>query len=217
MALGRYTIQAGDTIHHVARRTMGHADQWWVLVRFNSLDYPYIDTSVDVATTYPGKTVFGTGATLLLPDGFRSSDTRNAFAEASVEQYRLLLGVDFSLDDAGDLEANVRTEDWATMAGIKNLLQALTHRLLTRKGELAYHPSYGSHLERHIGQPLDEARAGLIRQEVRETLLDDPRIVGITWLRIDHLSDHLDIQLEAQVIGANTTVPLNLILQTQAV
>lgn len=208
--LKRYTIQQHDTIHQIARRELGHADQWWVLVRLNSLAFPYVDGSGP--STVPR--VLGLGDTLLVPGNANDPRIRQVSAAATGEakQYEVLLGKDLALGVTGDLIASTGSGDWRLEAGLENLLQALRHRLLTRKGELAYHPDYGSHLERHIGQPLDGVRLAAIRHEVRQTLLDDPRVTRIQEMTVDVQQDHVHIFVHANIIGQNDVVPLNLVL-----
>jgi len=208
MATQRYTIQAGDTLHQIARRVMGHADQWIVLAEFNKLDWPYIDIS---GTAHPGR-VLGLGDTLLLPSGLVGADLQRAEQADPDDIYDVLLGVDLSLSDAGDLEANTGTQDWRTTSGIANLQQSLRHRLLTRKGELAYRPHYGSNLDAHIGHPLDHARVSLVRLEVIEVLLSDPRIRSLPSVTVQHAIDALHITAQCEVIGVDDDVPLNVVV-----
>jgi phage baseplate assembly protein W len=211
MATQRYTIQTGDTLHQIARRLMGHADQWIVLAEFNKLDWPYVDTT---GATYAGKKVLVVGDTLLVPSGLAGGELQRAEQADPNEIYMVLLGVDMALSKTGDLEANTSTKDWKTKDGIANLQQALRHRLLTRKGELAYHPNYGSNIEAHIGHPLDETRVSLVRLEVIETLLSDPRLRSVPIVDVVHDGDQLSINAQCEVIGVDDVVPLNLVITT---
>lgn len=210
--LNRYTIQVDDTIQQIARRQLGHADQWWVLVRVNGLVYPYIDGSG--ASTTAG--VLGIGDSLLVPGNVDDPTIRQVSADGRIGQYALLLGADLWLEN-DDLHVDSGSADLGTAAGLQNLVLALQRRLGTRKGELAYHPEYGSHLERHIGQPHDGLRQAQIRHEVRQTCLDDPRIRSVPSLTVREDADHLEIRLIATIIGQNDTVPLNLVLRKKVV
>lgn len=208
--LNRYTIQAGDSIQQIARRQLGHADQWWVLVRLNGLAYPYIDGSGPSSTPR----VLGIGDSLYLPGNVGDPAIRqlSAFIGTGIGQYTVLLGEDIWLENQ-DFLGDPGSADLETAAGIQNLIFALQRRLGTRRGELAYHPEYGSHLEQHIGQPHDPIRQAQIRHEVRQTCLDDPRIQAIPSLSVQENADHLDIHLVATIIGQNQSVPLNLVIQ----
>ncbi len=213
--LKRYMIQAGDTIHQVARRELGQADQWWILVRLNNLAYPYLDGRGPSTTPR----VLGLGDTLLIPGNVRDPAIREASVETTgpIDQYAILLGKDLTLGEAGELGVSKSSGDWKIQAGLPNLLQALTHRLQTRKGELAYHPEYGSNIEQYIGQPHDALMQAALRHEIRQTLLGDPRISAVQNVRIREDFDHVAVTVQATIIGQQDSVPLNLVLERQAV
>lgn len=211
MAITRYTIQGDDTLHRIARRLLGHADQWLVLAEFNQLDYPYVDPTA-TSQSYPGKRVLTLGDVLLVPTAPDEAVTKRAALELDPDPYGVVCGMDLLVTATGDLQANVGSGDWSLASGLDNLMQALTHRLLTRKGELDYHPEYGSNWERHIGQPLDAMRVQLIRLDVMETMLADPRIKALARLDMTDQTDHLNIEAEVYVIGLDDVVPLNLVL-----
>ena len=68
-----------------------------------------------------------------------------------------------------------------TVAGLDNLVQALSLRLLVDRGDLAGngHPRYGSKIRDLIGEPMDRANRELIRRYVRRALLEDPRVQDV--------------------------------------
>lgn len=207
--LKRYTVQAGDTIQQIARRQLGQADQWWVLVRLNRLIYPYIDGT----GSSPAPGVLGIGDSLSIPGNATDPAIQQVAAgQGTIGQYAVLLGEDLWLHEQ-TLATDPGSTDLETAVGLDNLIFALQRRLGTRKGELAYHPEYGSHLEQHIGHPHDPIRQAYIRQEVRQTLLDDPRITSIPSLTVREYADHLAISMTATIIGQNESVPLNLVVQ----
>lgn len=213
--LKRYVIQANDSIHQIARRELGSADQWWVLVRQNDLAFPYIDPTGPSSVAR----VLGVGDTILIPGNANDPTIRRSSSNLSVgygEQYDLLLGADLLLTAAGDLEPSAGSGDYSLQVGLLNLVQSLQRRLLTRKGELPYHPEYGSNIFRHIGQPLDALRLAAIRHEVRQTLLDDPRVTSIKNMTISVDFDHVHLVVIATIIGQNEEVPLNLVLNQKA-
>jgi len=203
----RYTIRDHDTLHHIARRMLGHADQWIVLAQFNGLDYPYVDTS---GTTYAGQKVLTTGDVLLVPS--KIDEPRETLALEADNLYDVLLGRDVSLSSLGDLQANPSTGDLGTVAGIDNLVQALQRRIGTRKGELAYHPEYGANFEQHVGAVNDPVRLRMMRLEVIETLLADPRIRAIENVILNDVMDHVDVAVTATVIGIDDVAHLNLVI-----
>jgi phage baseplate assembly protein W len=68
-----------------------------------------------------------------------------------------------------------------TVAGLDNLVQALSLRLLVDRGDLAGigHPRYGSKIRDLIGEPMDRANRELIRRYVRRALLEDRRVQDV--------------------------------------
>ena len=101
----------------------------------------------------------------------------------------------------------------ATRAGVQNLAQSITHRLTTQKGELLYHPEYGSLLPGMIGTSNSPETKKLMSLEARDNLLSDPRVV--TVLSLDVTEDlfgayYIDAQIE--VLGSSTPVALNLVM-----
>jgi len=90
-----------------------------------------------------------------------------------------------------DLEQS-RTGDLNTVKDEETVLQAIRHRLSTRRGELTElgHPEYGSLLETVIGEPNTEDTHRIIETLVRDCLQYEPRIENI-------------IELEAKPNSAN--------------
>ena len=74
-----------------------------------------------------------------------------------------------------------RTGDLHTVQDEFTVLQAIRHRLSTRRGELAElgHPEYGSLLETVIGEPNTEDTHRIIETLVRDFLQYEPRIENI--------------------------------------
>lgn len=81
----------------------------------------------------------------------------------------------------GIFDLDVHPAKMQTVSGKKNLVQALTLRLMVDTGESAClgHPSYGTRIRDLIGEPLDRANLELIRRYVRRALLEDPRVAEV--------------------------------------
>jgi phage baseplate assembly protein W len=81
-------------------------------------------------------------------------------------------GADISWSD-GELE---------TVAGLDNLAQALTLRLIVYRGDLGQlgHLRYGSKVKELLGEPLDRTNLELLRRYVRQALKEDPRVEDVT-------------------------------------
>src|SRR5512144_2736080 len=89
------------------------------------------------------------------------------------------LGVVFRADGSVDLAVGANGFD--TVGGIENLAQALTLRLLVRRGELGAlgHRRYGSRIYELIGEPMDPANLERLRRLVRKALEEDPRVAAV--------------------------------------
>ncbi len=107
-------------------------------------------------------------------------------------------------------------EDAALVAGIDNAVQAVIHRIKTRKGELADlgHPEYGSRHHELIGEPNSEHNRNLVKLYLLHALAHEPRIERIhkVAIRVDRarVPDRVDIVLELSFIGTST--PANLVI-----
>ena len=120
-------------------------------------------------------------------------------------QEYLGLGVDLMVSKKGDL---------GKVSGRENLGQALLHRLLTRKGELAPlgHPEYGSRLYELIGEPNNENTRDLVRLYAKECILQEPRIKDIVAIRAAQRSDDPSaVSLDITVLPVKSSVPMNLV------
>jgi len=74
-----------------------------------------------------------------------------------------------------------RTGDLETVEGRDLMIQAIRHRLLTRKGELASlgHPEYGSLLEEVIGEPNIPDTHRIMETLIRDCLRHETRIKNV--------------------------------------
>lgn len=88
-----------------------------------------------------------------------------------------------SRDTLGGRPADVA--ELPTVSGRDNLVQALTVRLLTPRGELAAlgHADYGSSLHQVIGRPNTPTTRGLVRLRVLTALTEEPRVAKV--VRVD--------------------------------
>lgn len=89
-----------------------------------------------------------------------------------------------SKDDEGWIINDIsfkRTGDFETVEGRDLMIQAIRHRLITRKGELASlgHPEYGSLLEDIVGEPNTQDTHRIIETLIRDCLKYESRIKNI--------------------------------------
>ncbi|HEX8474424.1 MAG TPA: hypothetical protein VF666_10355 [Pyrinomonadaceae bacterium] len=117
--------------------------------------------------------------------------------------------VDLMPDALGDL---------ALAEGNDNIMQALTMRLLVRRGELAAlgWPNYGSRLHEVIGEPNNRRTHTILMAHARTAIEQDPRVVEITGMRAYVLAGERDVvrlEIEIQLITENN--PLNLVFDVR--
>lgn len=129
--------QYGDTLRVVAFRELGDASRWAELVYLNKLQPPFLTNDASEA----GPNVILAGQKIKVPtiDGIGGSgvDADRVYGrDAALTEKRL------GVTPSGDL---------AVFVGVDNLRQQLVHRVVTPKGQLIFHPKYGSFLHRLMG------------------------------------------------------------------
>ncbi|MDD1683929.1 MAG: GPW/gp25 family protein [Methanoregula sp.] len=114
------------------------------------------------------------------------------------------IGMDLQVRRSGDLMMS---------HGRQNLGQAILHRLLTRKGELADtgHPDYGSRLHELIGEPNNSRTRDLVRLYAKECISQDPRVREIVKLTAATAPDNPHVVLlDITVVPIKSSVPMNI-------
>ena len=101
-------------------------------------------------------------------------------------------------------------QDFETVSGVENLVQALTLRLLIDRGELdgLGHPRYGSRIRDLIGEPLDRANLELLRRYVRQELQRDPRVEEVLQVRVtphEPTRDGVDVEARVRAVSGLET------------
>ena len=115
----------------------------------------------------------------------------------------------------GQADLDLQTDELERVSGRDNLVQALSLRLLTERGELTElsHPRYGSRQRELIGEPLDRANVELLRRYVRKCLLQDPRVAEVVTVRAFTANVPGVVVVQATVrpiVGAPISLSLNL-------
>ncbi|HMV85944.1 MAG TPA: GPW/gp25 family protein [Blastocatellia bacterium] len=131
-----------------------------------------------------------------------------------------LFGTDLQLMEiaaAMDVVADP-TGDLALARGNANIVQALTMRLLVRKGELARlgWPNYGSRLHELIGEPNNQRTRTILMAHARAAIEQDPRVEEVTGVvaRVpEGERDTVRLDIEIQLINENH--PLNLVFDVK--
>src|SRR5215218_836220 len=136
------------------------------------------------------------------------------------EERQRLFGDDlelYSRNETYDLRPN-GAGDLGLARGNENIIQALTLRLLVRRGELALlgWPNYGSRLHELIGEPNNRRTHTILMAHARAAVEQDPRVVEVTGMRAYVLPGERDVarlEMEIQLITENN--PLNLVFDVR--
>lgn len=190
-------IQRGDTLQTIAARELGDASRWAELIAYNGLVPPFVTD--DAASARAG--VLLSGSLLRVPAPVpvitTTTDPDKVFE------------VDVALDVRGQM--TVENGDFSVVSGRANLRQALKHRVITDRGELMFHPNYGSLIRRLIGAVNGPTAALLAAQFAKSAIQADPRIKQVTQSTADVVGDVINVSVEAQpVVGRVVDVDASL-------
>ncbi len=128
----------------------------------------------------------------------------------------ILFGTDLRLSESGgtlDLTGD-RAGDLALASGNDNIVQALSLRLLVRKGELALLgvPDYGSRLHELIGEPNNQRTRVIAMGHARAAVEQDPRVKEVENVEARVLPGERDVvRIDMQIELIRETTPLNLV------
>lgn len=190
-------IKAGESLQDIAEEALNDRDLWDDILKLSGLHSPFL--SPDGAVLQPG-------TTLVVPVPPTTELTENEIEDLFGTDLRL----DFQFTNEGlqvDLLAK-GTEDIQTITGPANLDQALTLRLLTRKGDNTVFPSIG--LPQLVGEATSAEALGHFAAHVRTQLLSDPRIVKLHKLDIADIGDGMTAYAELEAFDGSSrpvTVP----------
>lgn len=176
----------GDTLQAIALRELGDGARWPELVAFNDLLPPFLTD--DPAQERPG--VLLTGKLLRVP----AADEASANAANSDQVFEQ----DLRLDSSGAITADAG--DFALVSGLPNLRQALSNRLSTDRGELPFHPRYGSMLRRIVGTINGPTASLLAAAYARDAVAQDPRIATVKSSNAQVLGDRVTVDIVAEPI-----------------
>lgn len=162
--LSGYTYVAtnwGEGIKQFALRTLGNAELWIDIVTLNGLRHPYISES-------GGKGVAKYGDMLMVPSSKEKSEIES--------DPDAVFGIDIRLDNG-----RFRIIDGApqTIAGVRNFVQAVRHRIQTDTKELLYHPDYGCRVREVIGIPNSHTAGVMAATFVKGAIRSDVRTEAV--------------------------------------
>jgi len=104
--------------------------------------------------------------------------------------------------------------DFATVAGYDNLVQALSLRLRTPRGELRElgHPDYGSRIHELIGRPNNASNRKLLELYCKEAILQDPRVREIETINVvSNPTEPGRVDVYVTVLPIESSRPINLV------
>ncbi len=222
-AVTETTIRVGETIQDIALRCLGHRGRWHVIAVLNGLSAPYISATGGVGVLMPGDTILcpadgirgSNAAEIGVDDNATDRDTSNQddnlFGEVQQAYGRdvRLRSVRGGSVDLTDLVVG-QNGDISTIIGIPNVDQAMKIKFATERGELAVHPDFGSAFP--LGSKATTTAFTTFQIDVRNTLLSDPRVIGIESLdfvvRGDVLLTEADLRLAGSADALSTTFAL---------
>ena len=182
----------GDTLQRVAERETGDPAQWYDLIELNGLRPPYLTD--DPAQVSAG--VLLAGGSLRVP--------ANEVVLVQGETDDDLFGTDCRLSKG---EMPVENGDFALIAGVDNLVQALRHLVVTEPGELVFHPRYGCGVRPYLGAANTRANGLVAGSLVKRAVHADPRIHSVREATVEMSGDLLRIEVRAEAIHS---VPLSM-------
>lgn len=181
-------ILHGDTLQAIAARELGDAGRWAELIAYNDLVPPFVTD--DASLVRAGVLLSGSLLRVPAPVPVISTTT----------DPDKVFEIDVALDDRGQL--TVESGDFVVASGRTNLRQALKHRVITDRGELIFHPTYGSLVRRLIGTVNGPTAALLAAQFAKSAVQADTRIKQVTQATADVVGDVINVSIEAQpVVG----------------
>lgn len=157
-------ILHGETLQLVAARELGDPARWVDLANINNLLPPYITDDPALASSR----VLLSGSVIVVPA--QAPVSQNATSTDPDDVYELDMGI-----VSGDLGAD-ENGDFLVFTGRENLRQALVHRVITDRGELLWHPEYGTLIRSLIGVVNGPTASTLAAKYVEATLRADSRV-----------------------------------------
>lgn len=179
--------ERGDTLQVLAARELGDASRWPELISYNKLVPPFITDDPELA----GPGVVLTGRQILVPAPSPVVTTTTDPDAVFEKDIRL----------SSDGQILVEGGDFAVVSGAANLVQSVKNRVQTERGELIYHPEYGSNVRRMIGVVNGPTAGLLASQYAKSAVQSDPRINRVTNASASVDGDVVSVTVEAEAIA----------------
>lgn len=193
-----------DTIFSISLRLLGDSARWKELVVLNNLEAPYISSTGDgLRVLRPGDQILfpgvGSGRSGVAPSTDNDSNLVKRFGRdlklVATQSAGGLTIYDLDISTRGDL-ARVEGED--------NLVQAVTLKFATERGELPGHPNYG--IRQPIGEKLKIRSLIGFNLDAQGTLLSDPRIENIRQLSFNAEGNTVNVRARVDAAGVDQAI-----------
>lgn len=189
----------GDTLQKIAARELGNADRWPDLANINNLMPPYITDDASLSSSR----VLLSGSTLIVPAQSKLSEASDSTDPDKIYQ------LDMGLSD-GELSAD-ENGDFVVFNGRDNLKQALVHRVDVERGELMWHPEYGSLHRALIGTVNGPTAGTLAAKYVEATLKADPRVQEVTSVEAQVVGDQINVIADVvPIVGRSMKIEVSI-------
>jgi phage baseplate assembly protein W len=180
--------QHGDTLQKLALRYFGDATRWAEIAHLNDLVPPFIADDSELA----GPGVLLSGSVIMIPAAVPS-----ATLETDADR---VFGRDCVLEGGALMAEN---GDFKLISGVKNLSQAIKHRVATTPGELMFHGDYGCEIRRLLGRVSGPTSVLLAAQYVASAVEEDPRVSQVTRTESRAVGDTIVVEADVQPISGN--------------
>jgi nucleoid-associated protein YgaU len=189
--LGTHIVIGSETLQDIALTEMGDSNLWPYIADVNG-----ISTNADIA---PGDILY-----IPLETASDLTDTKDAFI-ISEDAARNPFGADIQLDADGNMIV-MESSDTSTVTGVDNLLQAINIRLTSIQGSLIKQTAVG--IAASAGFAGTSLTLSYLRMSIRNTLMEDPRILDVKNLLIGIDGSQLNVSMEVIPIDYPTSLPV---------
>ena len=191
-------VEQGDSLRTIAARELGNPLRWTELIGLNDLTLPFVVPSARADDRLPNTLIWGDVVLVPWDSNARAAPTPTTN-----------LGIDLDLT-GGALQG--RNGDLGVVAARDNLIQALRHRVMTLRNELVHDPAYGCSVRLALGLANGPFLEVLGAAWVYEALREEPRVAVIDAVTASSSGDALVVSARVTLVGDNTPVDLNLVL-----
>lgn len=113
------------------------------------------------------------------------------------------LGLDISLDAAGNIEAD-STGDLAIVEAEDCLAANLADRLFTSPGSVLLHPEFGGGIQEYVGNRMSAQEIQDLKVHVKHEVLKEPRVAKV--LSVDVIEPETDSGIDARTYELRVSV-----------